>query len=133
MTNREAYLQELNELAATCVMEWHTVVHGWNGSYYAVYRDDDANEQIEVEDWQPCQNETQALLLVDKVLEGADTEVHRVWAFRLGHDVPYWGANFTRYSVESGSWNTPGRALAITRATIEESGGELPECEGGEW
>lgn len=116
---RERYLQQLGDLAATTIMNWHKL-----GGEWVDWRGD---SQYEIARWQPCHNGGQALRLVSKVLEIADARMRAAWSFRLSHKVLYWGADFAYYSEETGSFDAMSFPVAVTRATIAESGGELPE------
>lgn len=128
MTNREAYLQELNELAATVVMGWRKTADETIYDDAMWFESDGYLEDMpRVVDWQPCQNETQAWMLVDKVLAEWEQDKQRVYRFILEHRW-VWVAWFSRdrYIMERES-DAKMRSVAITRAAILASGGELPE------
>ena len=126
MTNREAYLQELNELAATVVMGWRKTADETIYDDAIWFESDGCLEDMpRVIDWQPCQNETQAWMLVDKVL--GDEPIGE-WEFVLDTLRGKWGAGFVGpYAGFTASATDGRRPIAITQAAILAKGGELPE------
>jgi hypothetical protein len=140
MANREAYLQELNELAATVVMGWREA----NGHIYmdcvefeegGVYEGMDEDDDAATSKWQPCQNEKQAWMLVDKVLaEKVDRDGVPILRFYMYYGGTIWDNMWdTWFGVPEcdppGSWwvRDMERSVALTKVAILASGGELPE------
>ena len=113
MTNREAYLQELNDLSATVVMGWHKVNGRW--------RDSEGNLPDGPVFWNPIGNWRDTKIIIRKMQEDS----YRCCVlFRDDVLVSFYRQNSIMIDAEFAASQ---EMIAITAASIIAKGGELPE------